>query len=349
MKALKFLVAVVACSLVAVVGYWLLPAHLFRQAGTLDLGVLIDWSTSNKDNLPQAVESTAKLLQDVLPGDRLAVFAVGPEVITLASGPVSSSSALAILRRQVATLKPAARGGTALAPALARVRSAFDDYLRRYGGKHRRVLVLFSDCVDESAGASGFARLELTGQTTVLVVGFRGVDRDSITKALLGIDGSNDVHLVPPSDTEQAIAGLRENIRSECHPLRLPIVGFGLLLSALVGALTSYVLFRLLARSSATITVRLLHNNDSETSQEFPIHEGGSISVGGGDQIHDYPVPVEASCTITRADRGLTLAPGRGTLVLQRPDSPVVVSEPCPVFPGETFILEGAQITLQQA
>jgi hypothetical protein len=65
--------------------------------------------------------------------------------------------------------------------------------------KHRRVIVVFSDCSNGSLEGAGTANPVIAGQASVLVIGFRGQNKDAVTQALR-TDASNDVLIAPLGD-----------------------------------------------------------------------------------------------------------------------------------------------------
>ncbi len=348
MKITQLFLAFVLALALIVAGYFLLPSQWLRNSGVLDLVVVLDWGAGNHDHLPTGVDGTRKLVKAVLPGDRLAIYAAGPQVSELVRGPVSSAAALSILDRQIAGLRPAIHGGTLIGESFAKVSAAFDGFLRNYSGKHRRMLVVFSDCVTGSLDASDVSNLSVAGQTSVLVIGFRSQNKDAVMQVLLGSDASNDVLIVPPGEAAEALSGFLETIRSQCHSLRVPRIVLLLAFSAAAGLMLSMGLSQITARRWADVSIRLTNDDDEGTSQVFALAEGGSVSIGGGEQLHDFAIPVEGSCSVARSAQVLSLLPGNGRLLLQRAGEPMVVTEPCPVTFGDTFHLEGTSVTLQK-
>jgi len=347
MKSLKFGLIVLLAAAFAFAAVRLLPRHWFRQSGLLDLAVVVDVSGSYRDQLPMAIASTTQLLAQVLPGDRLAVFAVGPEIIELARSAVSPEL-LRVLGPRVAALRTAVSGGTALGDALTRVAAVLGEFAtaRSPTGSHRRMIVLFSDCIGEPAGAVDF---KLPGSASVLVVGFRGQKRDAVTMALVG-DGSNDVHIISPGESGQAIESLISSLDSQAHPLIWFRVAAGLLACLVLSAGVIHAIARLVARGNASMTVRLMNPRESDSAQEFTLaHEGASISIGSSDQFPDFAIPATAHCSIVRAGRGLLLHPGAGELWLRGAGDPRRVAEPCPVAPGDSILIAGLEVAVGAA
>src|SRR5437879_400232 len=104
------------------------PAAWYHKSGVLDFVLVIDNSGSYAEALPVAVKESPRLVDSVLPGDRLAVFAVGPRVLPLFNGVVASQAVLASIVRQVRAVAVNTNGGTELGTLLIEVRQAFETF-----------------------------------------------------------------------------------------------------------------------------------------------------------------------------------------------------------------------------
>ena len=173
---------------------WLTPPHWYREAGILDLVVVLDNSASYEAALPVARAEAIPILSCLLPGDRLAAFVVGPEVLRFHEGVVRSSGSVEAVVQQVRGLQVNTNGGTELGTVFHHVREAFEHFSVAPTPHHRRsrLLVLFSDCLPESSSDTlDSAAAMLPSRTAVMVVGWQGSDKDPVARALLGADGHN--------------------------------------------------------------------------------------------------------------------------------------------------------------
>lgn len=326
---------------------WLAPPQWYRQSGILDFVLVLDNSGSYEEALPVAVKEAPRLVEKVLPGDRFAAFAVGPRVLPLFNGVVDSQPALALVSRQVRALQVNTNGGTELAAVLVEVRKAFESFAVSPGthGRRRRLLVMFSDCLDTSADPRALAASAsvLPARTSVLVVGLQGSDKDAVTRALLGTERNNDLHVVPPAEAPQATRGLLEDM-TECHPLKLAMVVLAALACAVAGAGAAWSVGAVAASASRPLVVSLRQRGDEDTAQEFPLSDGDSLVVGGGDVASDFRVPVSGHCTLARVGRELAVTPGIGRLVVRRRGIELPISDPVAVCDRDSLVLESREV-----
>ena len=346
MKAIKITSSVILSACVAGLGLWFLPGFWFRQAGVLDLAIVVDCEGRTNDDLVSAVSLSSRMLRHVYPSDRLGVYVVDGRIHELFRGSFSEPVRIPLVN-QIGSLIPSQHGRSENSLALAEVNSTLDGFLQDKSSQkgHRRVVVLFSDC----ATYRGEGRLfSLVGNTSVLVVGFRGDKRDAITMALMG-DGSNDVHVVGPAEGVIAVDGLLDAIRDQTHPLKPAPVMLWVGVSVLFAWVVVFGLSTLVSSEPRSIRVRLTCPNDPETTQDFTLAaDGASIVVGGGDLLQDYAVPVDATCAISREGDHLALCPVTGRISVRREGDEFEVLERCRLKTGDYLILEHVLINFQR-
>jgi len=347
MKPLKICLVVVVSVAFAVAAEKVVPQYWLRRAGILDLGIILDWSGSYRQQFPQAIESTKRILRNVLPGDRLAVYAAGPEVNELSRGVVSPER-VAVLRRQLDSLRPSERGGTALGDALSRVGSALADFRGQPSPTrtHRRIVAIFSDCIGEP---SQELQSSLPGSASVLVVGFRGAKRDAVTMALLG-DGSNDVHIVAPEEASQAVDSLLNAIREQAHPVKWLAAVVGFIVCLAFGTFCVVGASRVVSRQPPLLNIRLQHPPDPESAQHFALAgDRTAITVGGSDELYDFVVPVNASCALRRAGDNLMLSPVTGEIGIQHNGERSQITKASVIEIGDSILLQDFEVAIQRA
>lgn len=291
----RFLIFLVSVVLLGSVLWKLLPQHWFKQGGKLELGILIDWSGSNEENFPVAVQGAEEVTRYVLPCDRLAVYAVGPEVNELYKGTVASPKVLELVRRQIHTLQVSTRQGTALREGFEKVGEAFEEFTLQYNQHRtsRRVLVVFSDGknVPTHEQAANLSGVELPGGMTVLIIGFKGIAKDQVTQVLQGEGGSNDVHIVPTEEAEQAIDALRKTMR-RAHPFNISTC-VAVLLSCLLSGLVTAVLVVRPPKSEGGWEVLLTRVGADETDWEWEKRSPIQLQKGQSITVSSHP---DATC-----------------------------------------------------
>ncbi|PWU19824.1 MAG: hypothetical protein C5B50_05190 [Verrucomicrobia bacterium] len=325
---------------------WLVPPHWYRTAGVLDLVIVLDNSTSYAKALPVAVKEATPIIASLLPGDRLATFVVGPEVLQLFNGAVLSASAASSVGQQVRALQVNTNGGTELGTVFNQVRKAFDDFAVAPSAHFRRerLLVIFSDCLGESGSQpiAGSAAM-VPGRTTVLVVGWQGSDKDPVARVLLGPDGKNILQAVPTEAAPEARRVALEDIEA-AHPLKVVVVVAASLICLLCGASAAGAVEAFVGARSRPLHVRLSQRGEADTTQDFPLAMGETLVVGGGDGNVDYHVPGAAHCLLTRNRRDLIVVPGSAPLLIRRRGVDLPVSEAQMLRDKDALLLQGREI-----
>lgn len=323
------------------------PPHWYRKSGVLDFVLVIDNSGSYEQAFPTAVKESSHLVNSVFPGDRLAAFAVGPEVLPLFNGTVSSPATRASIVRELRTLTVNTNGGTELAAVFAKVAKTYEEFaIRRSPHRYRRrLLVIFSDCVDTSADRTAFATAAtmLPGRTSILVVGLQGTDRDAVTRALLGQERDNDLHVIPIEETPQAMRSVQESIMA-AHPLKpLPVLA-GVLLCALAGAGIAWGAGAIASGAARPLVVVLRRRGEEDTTQEFPLAEGDTLVIGSGVGAVDFCLPVSGYCSLARVGRELAVTPGVGRLVVRRRGIELPILDPIAVCDRDAIVLDSREV-----
>ena len=337
-------VFILCAGLSAVLLWGLAPQRWFWQGGTVDLGVLIDYSPSYVAHLNTAYQATDTLLKAVLREDRIAIYAVGPEVIELGKG-LASQALLDSIRGQIDTLAVSETKRSALHQGLDAVGNALTQFAEQFSQERTRlrILAVFSDGVNAPSARS---QNEFPGSTSVLVVGLESSDKSlPFVRVLQGIDGSNDVHIIPPAEAGQAIKALLKAIR-KAHSFNWSVGVLAFLSCLLFAALVTTGAEMLMSRKKHLMTISLQRKGEYGGAQEFSLFPGNSLHIGGGDGSLDYFVPVRGHCLITRSRKQLMITPGMGQLTIRRRGEDHPVQGPMPLAEGDVIVLEGREIEL---
>jgi hypothetical protein len=326
---------------------WIAPSGWSRAAGILELVVVVDNSGSYEQALPIAQAAAPELLRAVLPGDRLAVFAVGPKVLRFFSGVVDSPARLTALDRELQSLSVNTNGGTAMAAVFAEVRQAFDDFAVTPSPhrKRLRMLVLFSDCLEESGSQQTFqgTATVLPAGTSVLVVGWKGSDRDPVARAMLGTDGRNVLQAIPTEGAPEAVRVALQGI-ANAHPVALMPLAGALLGCAALGMIAAMLSDKIAGRRGRPRVVVLRSPGRSDTEQTFTLAPGSAITIGGGAGLHDFTVDSAAHCSLALENGRLCVAPGGGQVQLRRGGRQHAVREHTPLQNNDLLVLERDEV-----